>query len=58
MLLEEIFPEKLKVGLIVLNHKKYSFLNIENQRPIIFLSIFSKIFEKFIVNRLLNYLNA
>lgn len=49
------FPEKLKYSQITPVFKNGSYLEISNYRPISVLSNFSKIFEKIINFRLLNY---
>ena len=51
-----IFQKKLKVARITPIFKKDSTLNKNNYRPISVLSVFSKIFEKLIYQRLYDYL--
>jgi hypothetical protein len=50
-----IFPEKLKSSKIIPIHKKGNKKLIGNYRPIALLPIISKILEKLICNRLVNY---
>ena len=51
-----IFPDILKIAKVTSIHKKESKLDYHNYRPISLLSIFSKIFEKLIYNRINSYL--
>ncbi|XP_060846100.1 uncharacterized protein LOC132925747 [Rhopalosiphum padi] len=51
-----IFPDKLKVAIIKPLHKGGDKENMNNYRPISMLSSFSKIFEKIIKARLIDYL--
>lgn len=53
-----IFPEKLKYSHITPIYKKGARTDINNYRPISVLSNFSKIFEKVINFRLVNYFNS
>jgi hypothetical protein len=53
-----IFPEQLKLSTIVPIYKKGSSLKKDNLRPISLLSIFSKIIEKLMNNRLVKYLDS
>lgn len=53
---EGIFPDKLKIGIVKPLYKKGSRKEINNYRPITLLSSFSKIFEKIIKVRLIDYL--
>ena len=50
-----IFPDKLKIAKVVALHKKDSTDNPSNYRPISLLSVFSKIFEKLMHQRLYNF---
>ena len=50
-----VFPDKLKIGTVKPLHKKDSRTDLNNYRPITLLNTFSKIFEKIIKVRLLNY---
>ena len=51
------FPQELKTGCITPIYKKGDKHNIENYRPVCSLSQFSKIFEKIIYNRMINYID-
>nr|CAH7713808.1 unnamed protein product [Callosobruchus chinensis] len=51
-----IFPECLKLGKLVPIHKTGSVKSVENYRPIIMPSVFSKVFEDGFLHRLLGYL--
>lgn len=51
-----IFPDKLKIAKVIPIHKSGSKYDINNYRPVSILPAFSKIFEKVIATRLLNYL--
>ena len=53
-----IFPDKLKIGKVIVIHKKGLTDNPSNYRPISLLSIFSKIFEKLMHKRLYNFLEV
>ena len=55
--LEGVFPQSLKIARIVPIYKKGDKSIISNYRPVSILSTFSKIFEKIMAIRLLNYLN-
>ena len=55
MLEEGTFPEDWKKSKVEPVHKKESANLIENYRPISFLPIFSKIFERLIFNSFFNY---
>lgn len=48
------FPDKLKVGVIYLIHKSDSKLVCSNYRPILIISLFSKIHEKLMHHRLMD----
>ena len=50
------FPDILKITKIIPVHKHGDRMNMENYRPISLLSIFSKVFEKVIYNRLISFL--
>ena len=50
-----IYPELLKIALVVPIHKGDSKMLVNNYRPISLLPLFSKLFEKLVQKRLLNY---
>lgn len=54
---EGLFPKDLKVGIVRSIFKKCDAEDLANYRPICILSSFSKIFEKVIANRLINFFN-
>ena len=51
-----IFPEKLKIAMVISIHKKGDVATNANYRPISLLSVFSKIFEKLMHQRLYSFL--
>ena len=51
-----VFPDKLKTAMVIPIHKKGDSSKNTNYRPISLLSIFSKIFEKLMHQRLYNFL--
>ena len=51
-----VFPDAIKIANVLPIHKKGSTLDVNNYRPISLLSIFSKIFEKAMYQRLNNFL--
>jgi hypothetical protein len=53
-----IFPSELKIAKVVPIHKDGSKSEVSNYRPISLLSSFSKIFEKAMYARLINFLNS
>lgn len=53
---EGIFPEVLKRAVVIPVHKKGNAASVENYRPISLLSSFSKILEKIVYTRLMNFL--
>lgn len=55
--LEGVFPDKLKEGKCIPLHKKGSKDNLDNYRPLCLQSVFSKIFERAMFNRLTSYVN-
>lgn len=52
------FPSELKVALVVPLHKKGDSSELNNYRPISLLSVFSKIIEKIMKARVLNFLDS
>ena len=52
-----IFPDKLKQAKVIPIHKKGSPTDPSNYRPISLLSVFSKMFEKLMYQRLYGFLN-
>lgn len=55
---QAIFPDYLKLSKVICAHKRGSTADIGNYRPISLLSIFSKIFEKVLSKRILNFLDS
>ena len=53
---QSVFPNLLKIANVILIHKKGDKLDCNNYRPVSLLSNISKIFEKFMHNRLTNFL--
>ena len=51
------FPKKLKTAIIIPVYKKGEINNIQNYRPISLLSVFSKIIEKVLANRIFCFLD-
>lgn len=51
------FPSKLKISKIYAKHKKGPKSELQNYRPISLISTFSKIIEKLVLKRLMDYLN-
>lgn len=54
---EGVFPDKLKKAKVVPIPKKGNSLVLDNYRPISLLPIFSKLFEKLVKFRIINFLN-
>ena len=52
---EGVYPDYWKKSNVVPIHKKESKNLIENYRPICILPVFSKVFERIILNSLFNY---
>ena len=52
-----IFPELLKIAKVILVHKKGNVRNINNYRPIASLSVFSKLLEKLMYNRIIAFID-
>ena len=50
-------PDQFKIARVTPIHKKGSVFDVSNYRPISLLSIFNKIIEKLMYNRLINYLD-
>ena len=53
---EGCFPQAMKTGKIIPLHKGNSVLSVTNYRPISLLPIFSKIFERLVYNRLVDFI--
>jgi retron-type reverse transcriptase len=51
-----IFPEQLKIAKIIPIHKKGNTRNINNYRPIALSSVFSKLLEKMVYNRIITFM--
>ena len=54
--LEGVFPDKLKIAKVIALHKGGSKTDVANYRPISLLTSFSKVFEKLMHHRLLEFL--
>ena len=54
---EGVFPDKMKIAKVIPLHKAGSGLLVSNYRPISLLPIFSKIFERFMYNRVIEFIN-
>ena len=52
------FPDKLKIEKVIPVHKKGDTRDINNYRPIALLSIFSKLLEKLVYNRLIAFVEG
>ena len=52
-----IFPDKLKIAKVIPIFKKGDKSEISNYRPISLLSVFSKVFEKIVVKRIISFLS-
>ena len=50
-------PNQFKIARVIPIHKKGSVFDVSNYRPISLLSIFNKIIENLMYNRLINYLD-
>jgi hypothetical protein len=57
VILSSVFPDRLKYSIVKLVHKKDNRLNPANYRPISLLTSFSKVLEKALYNRLIEYLS-
>ena len=57
-LFQGIFPNELKIARVIPLHKKGDHANMNNYRPVSILPVFSKIFEKIVLKRLVGYLDA
>ena len=53
-----VFPQQLKIAKVVPLHKGDDPSLFSNYRPISILPLFSKVFERIMYNRLINYLNS
>ena len=51
-----IFPDRLKVAKVKPLHKEGDVHDIQNYRPISLLSVFSKLLEKLMFNRLISFI--
>ena len=52
-----VFPEKLKMGRVIVLHKAGDLSDVSNYRPITTLSVFSKIFEKLVHKRMTSFIS-
>ena len=55
---EGVFPEQMKIAKVIPIHKDGSKINVGSYRPISLLTTFSKIYEKLIHIRMLNFLES
>ena len=53
-----IFPDKLKIAEVIPLHKKGYIQDIQKYRPIASLSVFSKLLEKLVYNRLIAFIEG
>ena len=53
-----VFPDELKIAVIIPLYKAKDPMFFNNYRPISLLSVFSKIFERLMYNRILNFINS
>jgi len=53
-----IFPDQLKIAKVVPVHKKGDKKNVQNYRPVALLSVFSKLLEKLVYNRLMTFIEG
>ena len=53
---EGVFPEQMKLAKVIPVYKSGTKSDLSNYRPIALLSIFSKIYEKLMYNRIMNFL--
>ena len=56
-LVEGVFPDELKVANVIPLYKSDDPLLVNNYRPVSLLNVLSKVFEKIMYNRLLDFLN-
>jgi len=56
-LLQGIFPKSMKIARVIPLYKAGDHMQISNYRPVSILPLFSKVLEKLMYNRLLNYIN-
>jgi hypothetical protein len=54
----EIFSDQLKIAKVVPLYKKKDKRDIQNYRPIVLLSVFSKLLEKLVYNRLMAFIEG
>ena len=52
-----IFPDQLKIAKVIPVHKKGNTRDINNYRPIASLSLFSKLLEKLVYNRIITFID-
>jgi len=53
-----IFPDQLKIAKVIPVDKKGDKKNVQNYRPIALLSVFSKLLEKLVYNRLMGFIEG
>jgi hypothetical protein len=53
-----IFPKQLKIAKVIPVHKKGNKRDINNYRPIVSLSVFSKVLEKLVYNRIIVFIES
>ena len=55
--LDGIFPDELKLAKVIPIYKSRSTMELSNYRPISVLNVFSKIFERLMYNKLIQFLD-